>query len=205
MRVLSILAVAAALLSSACQTDKRDAPILAKATIAADFSTYPLRRVGVMPFQGASVGTDQSADLQSALGAEMQAAAPYEIVLLGARDLDEVRAADAHRLGWYPPETIIALSRRYRLDALVFGTVVRQQQFPPQQLDVQVDLVAAETGVPVWSALVQLDAADPRVQEGLAAFYGTRGDDSGRPGWRIALIAPNRFARFAAWQVASLL
>jgi hypothetical protein len=205
VRNSSILAVAVALLASACQSDRRDAPILAKATIAADFSTYALRRVGVMPFQGASVGTEQSVDMQSALGAEMQAAAPYEIVLLGARDLAEVSAADAHRLGWYPPQTIIALSRRYRLDALVFGTVVRQQQFPPQQLDVQVELVAAETGVPVWSALVQLDAADPRVQEGLEAFYGTRGDDSGRPGWRLALIAPNRFARFAAWQVASLL
>lgn len=205
MRFVTVLLVAAALCVGACKSGKADAPILARATIAEDFSTYRLRRVGVMPFQGASVGAEQSTDMQSVLGAEIQAAAPYEIVLLGVRDLEEVRAADAHRLGWYPPETVIALSRRYRLDALVFGTVTRQQQFPPQQLDVQVDLVAAETGVPVWSALVQLDAADPRVQDGLCAFYGTKGDDSGRPGWRIALLAPNRFARFAAWQVASLL
>lgn len=205
MHALRFSILAAALFAAACRTAPRDAPILARANVADDFSSYRILRVGVMPFQGSSVDAAQAQVLQGSLGAEMQAVSPYEIVLLGERDLQEVRSADAHRLGWYPTETIISVARRHRLDGLVFGTVVRQQQFPPLQFDMQVDLVAAETGAPVWSALVQLDAADPRVQEGLEAYYGGRGDDSGQPGWRIALLAPNRFARFAAWQVASLL
>jgi hypothetical protein len=194
-----------AIVAGACSSVPREVPILATAKIAQDFATYRIERVGLLPFQGQGVDAAQAESLQSSLGAEIKAGSPYEIVLLGQRDLEEIRAADGQRLGWYPPETIIALSQRHRLDALVFGTVVRQQQFPPQHLDLQVDLVSAETGVPVWSGSVQLDAGNKLVRDGLTCFYGGKGADSGQPGWKIALLAPSRFGRFAAWQVASLL
>ena len=80
------------------------------------------------------------------------------------------------------------------------------QFFPPQKLSAQLDLVAAETGLVIWSSAVHLDANDPHVREGLEAYYGSLDDGwEGQQDWRIALLSPARFAQFAAYQVASLL
>ena len=64
------------------------------------------------------------------------------------------------------------------------------------------DMVSAETGLVIWASAVHLDATDDRVVDGLKVYYGneTQEDD-----WRLALLSPERFARFAAFQVACLL
>ena len=115
---------------------------------------------------------------------------------------DELEASDPHRRGWYSPRTIIGLAERYHLDALVFGTVTQERFYPPQLLALQTDLVSAETGLVLWSATVHLDASDPRVLDGLQVYYGL---DEDPEAWRVALLSPERFARFAAFQIACLL
>ena len=70
-------------------------------------------------------------------------------------------------------------------------------------LSVQMDMVSAETGLVVWSAAVHLDASDPLVREGVEIWAGGGAEDAGD--WEVALMSPSRFARFAAWQIASLL
>lgn len=201
----ALLALCTVFLAGGCASLPREIPVVARAQVAEDFGTYSIQRVGLMPFGGALTESSQAQALQQSLAEELRASTPYEIVPMTAGDLEEVRGTDAYRLGWYRRETIIELARRYQLDALVFGTVVQQQNFPPLRFSMQVDLVASETGVPIWSSQVQLDAADERVRQGLQLYFGGRKDDSGQPGWELALLAPNRFARFAAWQVASLL
>ncbi|MEW6073168.1 MAG: hypothetical protein AB1726_11340 [Planctomycetota bacterium] len=196
----------ALLLWTACLAPRpREMPHLARAEVAGDFSSYQISRIGILPFGGAEVGRDMGAVLQQSFQSELGAATPYELVMLGARDLEELERSEPHRRGWYEPRTIIGLSQRYRLDALLFGTIVQQRPFPPQILSVQVDLVSAETGLVIWSADVHLDAVDPRVRDGLQLFYEGVRPDENAPEWTIALLSPERFARFAAYQVASLL
>ncbi len=178
-------------------------PLLARAEVASDFETYAVERVGVMPFQGEDVDVRRGRDLQLSLYGEFSRGTPFELVLLDAQDLEEVRGSEPHRRGWYRPLTIIEASRRYNLDAILFGTVVSEQLFAPQSLSTQVDLVAAETGLVIWSASVHLDATDPRVREGLERYFGAV--DGGSQPWEVSLVSPSRFARFAAYQVASLL
>ena len=93
-----------------------------------------------------------------------------------------------------------------RVDAILFGTVTQSRFYPPQILSLQIDLVAAETGVVIWSSAVHLDANDKRVLEGLEIYYGrkTAGDESA-PSWEVSLLSPERFARFGAFQIACLL
>jgi membrane dipeptidase len=95
----------------------------------------------------------------------------------------------------------------YSLDAVLFGTVTQSQFFPPQKLSVSVDMVAAETGLVIWSSTVHLDATEERVRDGLEAYFSnTRGvPEDAAQDWRLALLSPSRFAQFAAFQVASLL
>jgi hypothetical protein len=198
----------ALLLASACITSRPLVmPELALVQRAEDFHTYPLRRVGIMPFSGAALDADAALELQEALFQEIAVLAPYELVKLDARDLAEVEESEPFRRGYYRAGTIIAVSRRYDLDAIVFGSVAQQRFYPPQSLSMQVDMVAAETGLVVWSAAVHLDASDPRVREGIERFFGglEQSDETTVRARDVALLSPERFARFAAYQVASTL
>jgi hypothetical protein len=177
-------------------------PRLANAVVSSDFESYELRRIGLPPFVTRDGAPGHEVDLQRAFHSELSQSTPFEIVLLDERDLAELTASDPQRRGWYDPRTIIGLSRRYDLDAILFGTITQQRFYPPQLLALQVDLVAAETGLVIWSSGVHLDAGDQRVLEGLQVYYGS---EPGSDDWRVALLSPERFARFAAFQVACLL
>ena len=192
-----------ALSASSCALFPSEIPMIASAQVASDFDTYHVARVGLMPFQGSDVDLERGDDLQLAFYSEFSRTTPFEVVLLENVDLDEVTGSEPYRRGWYHPTTIIEVSRRYNLDAVMFGTVVREQFFPPQELSVQVDMVAAETGLVIWSSSAHLSAGDERVQEGLKIYYD--GELAGSPGWELSLVSPTRFARFAAFQIASLL
>lgn len=188
-------------LASGCVSGPREVPVLATAQVAEDFETYRLRRIGLPPVEGELVDVEHALALQASLFAELSRTTPYELVALAPDDLAEVLASEPHRRGTYAPRTVAEIARRYRLDGLLFGTVTHQRYFPPQQLSVQVDLVAAETGLVIWSASVHLDATDPRVRAGLELWGGGEVDGT----WQVALLSPDRFARFAAWQIASVL
>lgn len=190
-------------LASACIAPRRlEMPTLASAQVSNDFETYDLRRIGLLPVAGRDLTDAQRDELQLALLAELSQSTPYEIVLLDGEDLDEIEESEPYRRGWYRPRTIIQLSRRYSLDAVLFGTVTQQRAFPPQVLALGVEMVSAETGLVIWSSSVHLDANDPRVVDGLKVFYADRNDDRA---WELSLLSPERFARFAAFQVACLL
>ena len=201
MRSPVILLCALAL--SSCVFLPREVPLLGSAQVATDFASYDVQRVGVMPFQGEAVDLHRGRDLQLAFYSEFSRTTPFELILLDGSDLEEVAGSEPHRRGRYLPTTIIETARRYNLDGIFFGTIVREQLFPPQELSAQVDLVAAETGLVIWSASVHVDAVDPRVREGLELYYGS--DAEGSDPWELALVSPTRFARFAAYQIASLL
>jgi len=177
-------------------------PRLASAVVSSDFETYRLRRIGLPAFRGRNLTPELGLALQRALHSELSQSTPYEIVQLDGGDLAELESSDPYRRGWYKPKTIIGLSRRYSLDGILFGTVTQQRFFPPQCLSLSVDLVSAETGLVIWSGSVDLDASDERVVTGLRLYYS---DDDDGENWRVALLSPERFARFAAFQIACLL
>ena len=198
--LLAVLALAA----GGCQaTHVGPPPKLATFHVATDFDTYRIHRVGLMPFDGEALTDEEAASMQMSFLVELSRTAPFELVLLDEKDLAEVRESAPYERGWYRPKTIIEVTKRYSLDAVMFGTVVQQQYYPPQMLSVQMDMVAAETGLVVWTAAVHLDANDDRVRQGLQSFYGAGGRDDVDGEWSLSLLSPRRFSRFAAWQLAA--
>ena len=197
-----VLALGASL--AGCLTVRpAEMPRLASAVVSSDFDSYALRRIGLPPFSARDSATTRGLDLPRALHSELSQSTPFEIVRLDGADLAELDASDPYRRGWYKPKTIIGLAERYNLDGILFGTVTQERFYPPQLLSLQVDLVSAETGLVIWSGSVNLDASDGRVQTGLKVYYaGAEEDDQS---WRVALLSPERFARFAAFQIACLL
>lgn len=197
----------ALVLCGACATPHPGMPTLATARVSEDFETYHLTRVGLMPFDGSDLTREQAAALEAAFFTELSLSTPFELVALGEAELQEIKQSDPYLRGWYRPETIYGLARRYSLDAILFGSVTQSQFFPPQKLSLQVDLVVAETGTVIWSSSVHLDATEKRVRDGLEVYFSNPdgGQDDESQDWRLALLSPARFAQFAAFQVASLL
>jgi hypothetical protein len=200
MRTSSLAAFVLVLLGAGCVAPtERSIRIFSSAEIAGDFASYEIRRVGLVPVAGEPLTAPERKQIQEALSAELSRSTSYELVLLQDSDLEALEPSEPHRRGWYRPRTILGLARRHHLDGILFGTVTSRRFFEPQAIGLEVELVAAETGLAIWSASVYLDAADPEVQAGFERYYEGLGD------WRTALLSAERFARFAAFQVAALL
>lgn len=198
------------LLLGACRLGPPEVPLLASARIAGDFGTYQLARIGLVPaIYTAGIDSDtneQRAALDSSLLGEFSASMAQELVALTDDDFDEIPTSEPLRLGTYEPQTLIRIARRYRLDALMFVHVTQRRPFPPQQLAMTAELVAADTGLVIWTASVNLDAGHERVRDALRAFYFNTKKDLGTGGdWRLALLSPSRFATFGSWQLARML
>ena len=176
------------------------------ARMVTDFDSYELTRVGLIPWRSDQLSENQLIDLQSAFYSELSRSTNFEIISLKPSDLEEIPTSDPVRRGWYKPRTILEISDRYQLDGVLIGTITDAQTFHPQRLSIQVDLVSSETGVPLWTASMHIDAADDRVRDAVQRFYshGDGENSSGEP-WELALLSPRRFTRFAAWQISRLL
>lgn len=193
-------------LAFGCATAPQVQPSLATAHVVQDFSSYSLRRVGLVPFGGVALEPEHAEALQAALNNALSEAVSFEIVMLGDFDLEEIPRAEPSRKGWVKPDTVLAIARRYNLDGIFVGTVTQLQSYTPQKLGLSVDLVAAETGLSVWTASVELDASQARVQEAIHAWYAqSRASQPGSEGEEIYLLSPRRFAEFACAEIARML
>jgi hypothetical protein len=203
LRQLGALTLAA-LAAAGCRSTPPDPGPLASSAIAADFATYRITRVGLLPFLGRDLEAEGAANLQRAFQLELARVMPYEIVPLSDADLDEVHASAPYLRGRHEPRAILELARRFRLDALLIGTVTQNQPYPPQALGIELELVATETGQPLWTSAVQLDAGEARVRTRLELWQASqKADGGGRESVQLTLVSPERFARFAAWEVAA--
>ncbi|MBI5434177.1 MAG: hypothetical protein HZA52_15190 [Planctomycetes bacterium] len=206
------LALAAlVLLTAACAIHQPkvrlpEEPPLAATTRADDFATYPLQRVGLLPFVGGDLAVQSAAELQHVFALELGERAPFEVVALDAQDLEAVDVSDPHRRGFYRTTTIIELARRYRLDGLMVGTVTELRTYTPQRLSLQLELVSAETGQAIWNATLALDSGSERVKRSIDVWCNNHRASTLAPeNSDLVLLSPARFAHFAAYEVARVL
>lgn len=180
-----------------------DQPSLARGYAATDLSTYEMRRVAVVPFTGAAIDPERSKDFEDALALELIPRASFELVQLDAADLAEIPRADPYRRGWYQPFTLLEIAKRYRVDAVLVGTVREFSPYTPQRLSASIEMVSCETGMVAWSSSVVLDGRDERVLRGLKAWHALERGSHDAPGDEaLSLLSPSLFARFAARELS---
>lgn len=178
-------------------------PTLARSRSSADFASYPLQRVGLLPLASDVREEARLRELQQSLAFELSRTAPFEVVLLGEADLAEVTQPSAHQRGTYSPHTILTAARRFRLDALLVGTVTHFESYAPLALGVKLELVPVETGLPIWAADLDLDTSEARVRESIDVYQARRLDAGGSADdASVVLLSPRSFLRFAAGEVA---
>lgn len=173
---------------------------LASASVVADFDSYTLRRIGLMPIGGLDPALSESREMATTLAGEFAAATGLEVLVLTPSDLSEVKDLQPHARGEFNMQTIIEVGKRHRLDGLLVATLTERNVYPPQRLGLQMDFVATETGMSLWFGNLAADASSKRTQ--LAVDGWTRSEfsdehfDNG-----VVLISPKRFFRFACAQL----
>lgn len=198
--------VALALVLAACSATRTELEPLARARVASDYGSYSLRRVGVLPFVGETVEVEHGKALQRTFAAELVGHVPFEVVQLDLADLEEVPRHDPLRRGRTKPEAVLELARRYRLDGVLVGTVTELSTWPHARAGIEVDLVASETGMAIWSGRIHVDAAQQSTREHLERWLDdTRSTQAELEGADVWLMSPRRLVEFAAAQVAGLL
>lgn len=203
-RLTSALALAAAL-AAGCAAPPQ-VPTMGAAQIVSDFDTYRIQRVGFVPFQplhAAVLAPQEVGSIETSFHAEFAAGTPYDIVPLSEDDLSEIVKLEPFRKGTYAPEAVLAIRDRYRLDAILIGSVTARRVTPPLVLGVQLDLISCETGQTLWSGDILLDASLAQTREALELWASEElGEEHAA---RMAMISPRKFAHFAAFQMARLL
>jgi hypothetical protein len=197
------LFVGAPLALTSCSSTKASVGALATTRVALDRDQYSLRRVGILPIGGDGWRAEEAQAFQGALATELSARWQAEIVPLQHEDAAETPRQQGFRTGRIDPQAVLTLAKRYNLDGLVAVTVTDRRAYPPQRLGLEVELTACDTGLPVWAASLHLDAAQERTREGLRTWFESmRSPASATETWDLCLLSPQRFAEFAAAQVA---
>ena len=196
-------AIAAAMLcvvSVACAGTSSPRINLASASVVADFDSYTLRRVGLMPISGLDPTLSEAREMATTLAAEFAAVTGLEVLVLSPSDLSEVKDLRPHNRGEFNMRTIIEVGKRHRLDGLLVATMTERNVYPPQRIGLQMDFVSTETGISLWFGNLAADASSKRTQEAVygwthSQFADEHFDDG------VVLISPKRFFRFACAQL----
>jgi len=185
---------------SACASSGASHVVLGSSRVVADFDTYTLRRVGLLPLEGIDPTLAESRALAMGLGSEFSARTGLEALVLTAAEVSEVPLMTPHRTGGFDARTIIELGKRHRLDALLVATLVDRKAYPPQRLSLQIDLVSTETGLSLWYGNIQADAGDARTKRAVQAWVEHASGDPDSD-WKVVLLSPQRFYRFACYEI----
>lgn len=198
MKCSTILTIACVNLLGACSLGPVRQVRLFKAS---DFAGYEVKRVVVFPFadQSDSVSGEPLFALHAAFVREMRKRSPYEVVQLPRETMLEVEASDPAKTGEYQVEALIAVGRRFRADAIVFGRVTAARSYYPQTLGLRTEMVSTKTGATLWEVDAMYDAGDRDVENAVRLHFEkevahyTESED-----WRTILLSPSRFAGFVA-------
>jgi hypothetical protein len=198
-----LLVASATLMLFSCSSTKASVGGLAVTRVALDRDQYTMRRVGILPVNSEILRTDEARAFQGALATEFSSRFRAEIIPLRREDAAETPHQDGFRTGRIDPEAIVTLAKRYNLDGIVAATVTERRPYPPQRLSLEVELTACDTGLPIWAASVHLDSAQERTRSALHAWFDSKRSSELPPeAWDLCLLSPQRFAEFAAAQVA---
>jgi hypothetical protein len=187
----------------ACSSTKSSTNSLATTRVALDRDQYTLRRVGILPVNGEGMRAEEERAFQGALATELSSRWPAEIIPLREEDAAETPRQDGFHTGRIDPAAIVLLAKRYNLDGVVAVTITERRAYPPQRLGIEVELTACDTGLPIWAASLHMDAAGERTRSALHAWFESkRSKELPAEAWDLCLLSPQRFAEFAAAQVA---
>ena len=158
-----------------------------------------LHRVLLLPFTIESQRDKVVDEVTEAFNIELQKSAKFEIIVpQGFQDILS-QQKDIWNRGLIRSETIKEAKRRYKVDAIIFGTITQYQPYEPPVLGIKIGMFSAVSGNIMWSSDAIFDSSEASVIKLVKTYYKEHYKrKQSLYGWKIILLSMNRYAQFAA-------
>ncbi len=171
-----------------------------------EYVNTKLRRVLLLPFTVESQRDKVIDEVTEAFYIELQKSAKFEIIVpQGFQDILS-QQNDIWNRGLIRSETIEEAKKRYKVDAIMFGTITQYQPYEPPVLGIKIGMFSALSGNIMWSSDAIFDSSEASVIKLVKTYYKEHYKrKQSLYDWKIILLSMKRYAQFAAYHmVASL-
>jgi len=161
-----------------------------------------LHRVLLLPFTIKSQRDKVVDEITEAFSIELQKSAKFEIIVpQGFQDILS-QQYDIWNRGLIRSETIEEAKKRYKVDAIMFGTITQYQPYEPPVLGIKIGMFSAVSGSIMWSSDAIFDSSEASVIKLVKSYYK---DHYKRKqslyDWKIILLSMKRYAQFVAYHM----
>jgi len=165
-----------------------------------------LHRVLLLPFTVESQRDKVVDEITDAFYIELQKSGKFEIIVpQGFQDILALQN-DIWNRGLIRSETIEEAKRRYKVDALIFGTITQYQPYEPPVLGIKIGMFSAISGNIMWSSDAIFDSSDASVVKLVKTYYKEHYKrKQSLYDWKIILLSMKRYAQFVAYHMVDTL
>ena len=165
-----------------------------------------LHRVLLLPFTIESQRDKVVDEVTDAFYIELQKSAKFEIIVpQGFQDILS-QQNDIWNRGLIRSETIEEAKRRYKVDALIFGTITQYRPYEPPVLGIKIGMFSAISGNIMWSSDAIFDSSDASVVKLVKTYYKEHYKrKQSLYDWKIILLSMKRYAQFVAYHMVDTL
>lgn len=158
-----------------------------------------VRRVMVLPFAEEPGVVAECNRIRDAYISELQKLRRFELVPLpeSAAEVAQLQASLRH--GRVATDSIVELCNRYRVDAVLAGSITTYRAYTPPSLGMRTQLVSIHSGSVIWAVDAIYDSNDRSMQSDLRHYYKyVQTHDGNLHGWEFDTISPTLFCAYVA-------
>ena len=171
-----------------------------------EYNNTGVHRVLLVPFTYETNREKVVNEVTEAFSIELQKSAKFDIVLPHGFPEELLLQNDLWNKGLVRAETVIEAKKRFKVDAIIFGTITHYKPYEPPILGMKVGMFSTVTGNVIWTADTILDSSEATVIRLVKTYYRTNYQrKQSLYGWKIILLSMKRYAQFAAHQVIATL
>ncbi len=171
-----------------------------------EYENTSVQRVLLLPLTIESRRDKVVDDVTEAFLIELQKNAKFEIV--EARDFQDIlsQQKDVWTRGLMRAETVEEAKKRYKVDAIIFGTITQYQPYEPPVLGIKIGMFSAKSGNIMWSADAVFDSSRASVIKLLKSYHKKQYQrKQSLYDWNLILLSMKRYAQFVAYHMVATL
>ncbi|WP_096892931.1 CsgG/HfaB family protein [Candidatus Scalindua japonica] len=165
-----------------------------------------LKRVLLLPFTIKTHRDKVVNEVTNAFYIELQKSAKFDILVpQGFQDILS-QQQDIWNRGLIRAETIVEAKKRYKVDAIIFGTITQYHPYEPPILGIKVGMFSANSGNIMWSSDAIFDSSEASVIKLIKTYHREHYQKhQSLYDWKIIPLSTKRYAQFVAhYMVESL-
>jgi hypothetical protein len=171
-----------------------------------EYNNTSVQRVLLLPFTIESGRDKVVDDITDAFFIELQRSAKFDIV--EAQEFQDIlsQQKDVWTRGIIRVETVVEAKKRYKVDAIIFGTITQYQPYEPPVLGIKIGMFSVRSGNIMWSADAIFDSSQASVIKLLKSYHKKQYQrKQSLYDWNLILLSMKRYAQFVAYHMVATL